>query len=412
MEDEDTSRQPRLIAALVAAHAALDTATVPGPDGAPAGWVPAETLSVEELGRAVRLQAGLECRLAGLRLHTLAAAESTGASAVTGAADTGAWAASAAGRTRPRSWGAAWLGTLLTQKYPHTRAALAAGRIGEEHAAVIVRAAEAVPPTVDPVDLAACEEALVARAEALCPRRLRRVARRLLEPLSAALADAHEEQLLVEQERRAGAETWLTLGRNGDGTYAGRFTIPELHGVLLRTALETLGSPRRHTRRPGGAVVEDPTVPGMGQRLSWSEQLGSAFLELLEHLPTTGHARSGITLVVHVDQAQLRAGAGAATLPTGAAISIGETRRLACTAGHLPLVLGGTSQPLDLGTSTRLFTKAQAVALSARYDSCATQGCDRPFTWTELHHLIPWGHGGPTHLANALPLCGVHHPRI
>src|SRR3954447_11502241 len=119
MEDQDTSRQPRLIAALVAAHAALDTATVPGPDGAPAGWVPAETLSAAELGRAVRLQAGLEGRLSGLRLHTLAAAETTGASQVTGAADTGAWAASAAGRSRPRSWGAAWLGTLLAEKYPH-----------------------------------------------------------------------------------------------------------------------------------------------------------------------------------------------------------------------------------------------------------------------------------------------------
>src|SRR4051794_17535312 len=126
------TREPQLIAALGAAHAALDTATVPGPDRAPArggpaqtlsaaevgrgggggraGGAPAETLSAAELGRAVRLQAGLEGRLAGLRLHTLAAAETTGASQVTGAADTGAWAASAAGRSRPRSWGAAWLG--------------------------------------------------------------------------------------------------------------------------------------------------------------------------------------------------------------------------------------------------------------------------------------------------------------
>src|SRR3954467_10489796 len=69
--EETPTREPQLIAALVAAHAALDTATVPGPDGAPAGWVPAETLNAAELGRAVRMQAGLEGRLAGLRLHTL-----------------------------------------------------------------------------------------------------------------------------------------------------------------------------------------------------------------------------------------------------------------------------------------------------------------------------------------------------
>jgi hypothetical protein len=76
------------------------------------------------------------------------------------------------------------------------------------------------------------------------------------------------------------------------------------------------------------------------------------------------------------------------------------------------MVLGGASVPLDLGTSQRLFTKAQAVALSALHDQCAAEGCERPFAWCELHHKQPWGHGGPTDLANAAPLCGHHHRRI
>jgi hypothetical protein len=59
-----------------------------------------------------------------------------------------------------------------------------------------------------------------------------------------------------------------------------------------------------------------------------------------------------------------------------------------------------------------LFTRAQAIALSARHEHCAAEGCERPFAWCELHHLRPWSAGGPTDLANAVPLCGFHHRRI
>jgi hypothetical protein len=400
------------LAALEAAHDALDLATVRDQAGRPAGWVSADGMSAAELERAVRLQAALEGRVAGLRLHTVAAADAAGASDVTAATDTAAWAASAAGRNRSRSWGGVWLARLLETKYSHVRAGLSQGLIGEEHAAIIVRAAEAVPDQVTAEQLADCEAVLVAKATTMAPLNLRRAARRLLEPLSRQLADAHEGALLVEQERAAERETWLTLGDNGDGTWTGRFTIPELHGQMLRRALETLGSPRRHGRNRTGEPVTDPTIGGAGTRLSWSEALGAAFLELVEHLPSTGHGRSGTTLVVHVTEEQLRAGAGAATLDTGARISIEQARRLACEAGHLPLVLNGRSVALDLGEQSRLFSRAQAIALSASHDSCAAEGCDRPFAWCELHHLVPWGEGGKTHLANAVPLCGFHHRRV
>jgi hypothetical protein len=305
-----------------------------------------------------------------------------------------------------------WLARLLDEKYVVTRAALAAGRISEDHAVVIVRAAERVPPGVGAGELAECEERLVGKAEAMTPQRLRRAARRMLAPLSAALADAHQEELLTEEERRAQAETWLVLGDNGDGTWTGKFTVPELHGQLLRHALDRLSGPRRCARGRSGELVIDPTVPGMGTRLNASEAAGAAFCELVEHLPETGHTRSGVTLVVHVDEEKLRVGLGAATLSSGGETSIGEVRRLACAAGILPMVLSGDSVPLDLGAATRLFTKAQSVALSATHSTCAAAGCDRPFAWCELHHKVPWGQGGPTDLANAAPLCGWHHRRV
>jgi hypothetical protein len=74
-------------------------------------------------------------------------------------------------------------------------------------------------------------------------------------------------------------------------------------------------------------------------------------------------------------------------------------------------VYGGASVPLDFGRESRWHSKAQRIALSGSYDTCAAEGCARPFAWTEIHHPEAWANGGRTDLDNALPLCGWHHRR-
>jgi hypothetical protein len=399
------------VGALRAAHAVLDAVSVLDEDGQPAGWGSLEGCGPEELGEVVRLAARLEGRTAGLKLHVVAAAERVNAAEVVAATDTGAWAARSAGGCRTREWGSAWLAALLTQRYRHVRRSLARGEISEEHAVIIVRAAERVPDTVPDAEVAECEAILVAKARSMTPRNLRRAARRLLDPLSKQAADELEQELLAEQERDAERETWFQLVDNEDGTYGGRFVIPELHGQLLAQALEGLTAPRRHGQNAAGEPVEDLTVATNRYR-SLGETLGLGFCELIEHLPTEGHARSGITMVVHVEEETLRSRVGAATLSTGGRITADQALRLACEAGQMPLVMGGKGLPLHLGSATRLFSKAQWVALSAAHETCAAEGCLRPYSWCELHHLVPWSRGGPTDLTNALPLCGHHHRRI
>ena len=242
-------------------------------------------------------------------------------------------------------------------------------------------------------------------------RRLRHAARRMLDPVNRELADRHEADQLDEDEQRAQAETWLTLHDNGDGTVRGRFVIPELQAQLLRTALERLTAPRRWARNRAGQPVVDETLPGCGPSLNWSERLGAAFLEILEHLPGDGHGAVNATVMVHIGYRQLLDQVGSARLDTGIHLSPGEARRLACNAGLVPAVLGGGSEVLDLGRVRRLHSPGQRRALSLRHDSCAAEGCERPFAWCEIHHPQPWSKGGPTDLANALPLCGHHHRR-
>jgi hypothetical protein len=139
----------------------------------------------------------------------------------------------------------------------------------------------------------------------------------------------------------------MDLQDNGDGTWSGRFVIPELHGQLLATHLQHLSSPRRMTRNLAGDPVIDRTVAdatGNFHGLSWTESMGMALLELCEHLPTDGlaqHGRVGATVVIHLDHDRLLDGLAAAHLDSGGELSVSETRRLACGAGILPAVYAG-----------------------------------------------------------------------
>lgn len=183
---------------------------------------------------------------------------------------------------------------------------------------------------------------------------------------------------------------------------------------MLRTALERLTSPRRLSRDRAGETVRDDSLPGGGPGLNWTERLGLGFTELIEHLPTEasgGFSRSGTTVLVHLDYQHLLDGLASARLDTGVQVSAGTARRLACTAGILPAVLGGRSEVLDVGREQRLHNTAMRRALSVSHDTCATQGCERPFAWCEIHHPHAWASGGSTSLANGIPLCGFHHRR-
>ena len=242
-------------------------------------------------------------------------------------------------------------------------------------------------------------------------RRLRQAARRMAEVISEELADADEADQLEDEEHAAEAQTWLSMHDNGDGTCSGRFTIPELHAGLLRAALERLSAPRRLSTNKAGNLVTDPTLPGQGPTLSWTEKLGAAFTELLKHLPTHGHGPVGATILVHLQLGHLRDGLASAGLDTGTRISPSQARRLACGAGIVPAVLGGRSEVLDLGREQRLHTKTQRRALSVTYHSCAAEGYERPYAWCDIHHLHAWSHRGNTDLKNAVPLCGHHHRR-
>ncbi len=85
---------------------------------------------------------------------------------------------------------------------------------------------------------------------------------------------------------------------------------------------------------------------------------------------------------------------------------------MACDAQIIPVVLGGDSEPLDLGRARRLFTRGQRLALTLRDKGCSYPGCSIPPTWCDAHHVTHWANGGPTDLSNAALLCPRHHTHV
>jgi uncharacterized protein DUF222/HNH endonuclease len=384
-----------------------------------AAAAPVGRVSTDALAEAVAGLAVVESQTASLRLALSAEADRRRVAERTAHTGTDAWLAALTGETRELVRGGLALARALQERYAATREAFAAGRLRLAQVRVIVHAADQSPAEATPAQVRAAEEWLVAKATGdgtrsgrpMNARRLRQAARRMFDPVDTELADRHEAILLGREHRRAEAETFLALHDNGDGTFSGRFLIPELHGQLLRRALDRLTAPRRLSRDRHGRPVVDESAPGTGCGANIYQVRGAAFCELIEHLPARGHTANGVRMLVKLDLEALLTGLGVAGIETGAAISAGEARRLACNAGLVPAVLGGASVPLDLGRERRLHTGHQRRALAVVHDTCAVTGCDRPFAWCEIHHPRPWSAGGRTDVANAIPLCGWHHRR-
>ena len=361
---------------------------------------------VADCERAVR-------RLQAVKLRLVAAADQADVGVGSGMSGTGAWLAKQTRSTGATAAGQVALAVALGH-LPATEAALAAGEVSAEHASVIAQTTRHLPDRLDDAQRAAVEARLVDQARRLDPAALRKKARQALNAAeSQTEADRHHDHVLREEEDAAWAKTRLVLHDNADGTLTGHFTVPTLAGSILRKVIQQLASPRR--ARPGATDAQaGPTRERDGSlECDWPHRYGLAFVELLEHLPTDRlHHKTAATIVIQLQHDQLLADLRGAGLDTGEEISAGQARRLACNAGILPAVLGGASLPLNLGRQQRFFSEPQRVALGTRHDTCAADGCDRPYAWCDLHHQDPWSHGGHTDLDKAIPLCGFHHRRI
>jgi hypothetical protein len=383
--------------------------------------------AAEQRGALVEL-ARAESRLAEVRLRVLAAADSADVGAVTAASSTAAWVAHTTRQTRPAAHADLRLATRLDGPHEATRQALADGRLNPEQARVIVAALDHLSAGVPTADRTRAEAHLVALAADHDANALRILGRRVFEVIDPDAADAELGRRLEAEEAIAARRTSLRIWDNRNGTHSGRFTISDLHAAMLTKALQAFTNPRHRDRTGQGdpdratqherAGRPDHNAEQKALRQARPDQLGHALCALLERLParrlpTTGGLSP--TVVVLMELETLLTGIGAASLDTGHQISAAQARRLFCSSGVIPAVyarrLDGPTVPLDLGRRSRFHDRYQLIALTIRDRGCITDGCDRPASWCQAHHDLPWADGGQTDVATGRLLCPYHHGR-
>ena len=371
--------------------------------------VPVWSMTPEEQRQSLVELARVENKLAALKLQVLAEADRSGATDEAGAQDAAAWVAVETRQTRREAKSDLKLAKNL-DAHPVLAQAMETGRVNPAQARVILTALDRLPRSgefaVSIEQRAAAEEHLVGLAEHHDAQELKILGYRVLEVIAPEVAEQFEGRALEAEEARALRKVSFSMWEDPEGICHGRFQIPHLHAQILTKALQAFTNPAR----PEESSI-DPDLPAEVRN-------GLAFTSLLEAIPARWlpkHGGVGATVVVTMTLEQLLAdldAAGVCTLDTGGRISASEARRLACGAGIIPLVLGGKSQPLDIGRAGRFHKPHQRLAMGVRDGGCTTLDCDKPASMSVAHHEIPWSEGGGTSVAAGRLLCPHHHRRI
>ncbi|MCU1439719.1 MAG: hypothetical protein JWP85_716 [Rhodoglobus sp.] len=217
---------------------------------------------------------------------------------------------------------------------------------------------------------------------------------------------------LREQERRD--RRYLRLFPQLDGmTRIVGLLDPESAAVVIN-AVDVATSPRR-----GGPRFVDPTDIARAQRIvddeRTTEQLAlDAVVELidlsvrLQASSAPAPRRADVRVLVTLGDLDRRKGVGYIEGQT-ASVSIATVERHACAGGLVPILFDKDARAMNLGRTQRLHSARQRIAIAARDGGCLIPECDRPPSWSEVHHIEEFSKGGKTDVADGVLLCRHHH---
>ncbi len=288
-------------------------------------------------------------------------------------------------------------GEVLAPLLPKTAAALVAGEIGPAQVRVITETMGAIPAGVDPRERETAEAELARHARSFHPTALHKIGQRILAHLDPDGPAPRDEP---EPAPAAGE---LRLWERRDGRLGLEGHLEPEHSAAFRTLIEQLAAPR-----PAAAGIPDARTAEQRNADALLEVCGLA--RAAQDCPTTAGEPPHLTVTIDWDA--LRTGLGFATLDYGTQISAAQARQWACDAKIIPVVLGGKSEPLDVGRAMRTVPLSIRRALVARDRGCAFPGCDRPPGMCQAHHRRHWIDDGETSVLNCVLLCEAHHRHV
>ena len=257
--------------------------------------------------------------------------------------------------------------------------ALAEGRIGYAHFALLARTAAAVGERF-------YETKLLRKAQRLSVARFKN---ECMHARHAADRDGY-----VNEEKQGMEARSLTVSTADDGCVLLNCILDKVGGAAVQTALEPLA------KRAG---KDDDRLR--------DRRLADALVDLAMHALDTGLVpqRTHLQVTTSLETLLGISGAPAAEMEFSLPISAKAVERLACDCSVTRILFGSDSTVIDVGRAKRVISGPQRKALEVRDRGCVWPGCDRPASWTSGHHLVHWTRNGPTDLPNLTLLCYRHH---
>ena len=293
------------------------------------------------------------------------------------------------------------IGDRLPSRYPAVQAALAAGTVSAQVAALIIAMLERVRVAAGAVRIAEGERLLVRQAPGLAVDDMRRLLQRAEAWLDPDGMPPREEELRAKRSTRM----W-----ERDGLFHLELVADAATAAPVKAAVRGYVTAAFAART---AAVEPDAVDADRRSV---EQLQADALSLIcaQALERQGDELplAGATVIVRVGLDDLCAGDGVARIDgTDQPVSISAVRRMAADGGVIPWVMGGEGEVLDWGRRRRLFSRSQKLALTERDGGCAM--CALPPEMTKVHHIDWWQRDtGRTDLRNGILLCETCHHRI
>ncbi|WP_395311163.1 DUF222 domain-containing protein [Mycobacterium sp. AMU20-3851] len=340
-------------------------------------------------------------------------------------------------------------GDVLAPVLPACATALAEGSIAAGHIAVVRATLKSASERMSGSDLADLEASLVAAAKTTSPETLKEAATRVLYKLNQD-GDGPD----MAKHRRG-----ITLGaQDADGLVRITGWVDAELAAYLGTALEVWGRPGINNpddpepklnpdpnpldevvpeADPAGDVEpadaegeeapadttgggEDPRPADFGALADLAtgdtrtraqrhhDALKAILRDALMAKNLGQHNGIPITVVVSTTLAELEAGAGIAVTGTGTLMPMPDLIRLAEQAYHYLVVYRKhTAEPLYLGRTRRLASKAQRLLLYNRDRGCTRPGCTQAACHCQAHHAQPsWNNGGRTDAPTLALGCG------
>ena len=250
-----------------------------------------------------------------------------------------------------------------------------------------------------------------------------------------ALRDRIDQEGIASRSAAMKARQYLRVWDKPDGMLHGVFELDPENGSVFRDFMRQVAGPRlggpRFTSEEGRAwamaIMDDPRPTDRILAESLIEALRLA--ATADPMTMVTSREPSVKIVVGIQDKPEPAAPSPSPSPlilpptglipiggfiegTHEAVPLSTIDRLLCTGAFTQVVTDSGGAVLDVGRQQRLFTSEQRIALAIRDGGCMMPNCNRPPSWTEVHHIDGFAEGGLTDLADGIMFCGPDHLRL